>query len=67
LGGGSLLNYLVRAQEQRRWDRDAQRFRCLEIDHKLESRRLLDGQVRGLSPSEDFVYETRSFDDLIRT
>src|SRR5689334_13988324 len=34
----SLLNHLVRELKYRRWDADAERLRCLEIDDQLELR-----------------------------
>lgn len=34
---------LVRPQQQRRWDREAERAGCLAVDHQLELGGLLDG------------------------
>src|SRR5262245_18039658 len=47
---------LVRPLEQPLRNRQAQSLRGLEIDHQLELRWLLDGQVGGLGPFEDLVH-----------
>jgi hypothetical protein len=39
------LDDLVGAGEDRRWDRQPERFRGLQIDHQLELRRLLDRKL----------------------
>src|SRR4030095_8437243 len=52
----TLLNNLVCSQEQRLRNRQAQRLRSLEVDHQLELRWLLDGQVAGLGSFEDLVH-----------
>jgi hypothetical protein len=40
-------------------DRQAACLRGLEVDHQLELRRVLDGQVNGLSLFQDLVHERR--------
>src|SRR6266849_6355239 len=40
-----LPNHLVRADQQRLWNRQPERFSSLEVDDQLELRRLLDGQI----------------------
>jgi hypothetical protein len=40
-----LLDHLIRAPQERRRDRQAERLGRLEVDHQLELRRLLDGQI----------------------
>jgi hypothetical protein len=54
-----LLDDLVRTQEQRLRNRQAERLRRSLVDPQLELRRLLDGQVAGLGAFKDLV-------DLIR-
>ena len=49
-----LLNHFIRPQQHRGRDRQAERFRGLQIDHQLEIRGLLDRQVGGLGPLEEF-------------
>ena len=51
----SSLDHLVGASEQRRRHGEAESFRSLQVDHQFELRRLLDRQVRGLSPFEDLA------------
>ena len=41
----SLFDHLVGAAEQRERERDAERFRGLEVDDKLDLYRLIDGQL----------------------
>ena len=53
--GRRLLNYLVGLSEQSRRHGEPERLSTLEVDHKLELGRLLDGQIRGLGAFEDFV------------
>jgi hypothetical protein len=43
-----LLDHLIRPSEQRRWDRQAEGFGGLEVDHQLELGGLLDGEIGGL-------------------
>src|SRR6266542_778402 len=50
------LNHLVRSQQQRWRDRQAEGLGSLEVDHQLELRRLLNGEVGGLSTFEDLVH-----------
>ena len=40
-----LFNDFVRPVQHRLWNRYADLFRCLEIDHELKLRRLLDWNV----------------------
>src|SRR5207253_3223658 len=47
------LDHLVGAAEQRDWKRESERLRSLEVDHKLDFRRLLDRQVGGLLALEN--------------
>src|SRR5215468_11573583 len=49
------LDHLVSSCEQCRRDRDAERLRCLEVDHQLELSRLLDGEIAGLGAFEDLA------------
>jgi hypothetical protein len=52
---GRSLDDVVRLRQQRRRDREAERFRGLEVDHQLELCRLLDGKVSRLGTFQDFV------------
>ena len=45
LGSARSLNDLVRAEEQRLGDREAERLRGVEIEHELKLRRLLHRQL----------------------
>jgi hypothetical protein len=47
---GRSLDDLIRPQQQRRRDREAERLGRLEVDDQLELRWLLDGQAAGLAP-----------------
>jgi hypothetical protein len=51
-----LLDHLVRPEQQRLRNREAERLRGLEIDHQLELRRLLDGEIGGLGALKDLVH-----------
>ena len=51
------LDHLIRPQQQRRRDRQAERLGGLEVDDQLELGRLLDGEVGGLRALEDLVHE----------
>src|SRR3989442_212872 len=51
-----LLNHLVRPQQQRLRDREAERFRGLEIDHELKLRGCLDGQLAGIGAPQYLGY-----------
>src|SRR2546428_2690056 len=55
-GQPSLLNDLIRTDQDRLRDRQAEGLRGLQIYHELEFRRLLDGEIRGLRPFEDPVH-----------
>jgi hypothetical protein len=48
-----LFDDLICPQQQRRRDRQAERFGGLEVDDELELRRLLDGHIGGLSPFQN--------------
>jgi hypothetical protein len=49
------LDHLVGAHQHRLRDRQAERPGGLEVDHQIELRRLLDGQVGGLGALKDLV------------
>ena len=49
----ALLDHLVRPQQNRLRDREAERLRGLEVEDKLEFRGLLDWQIGGPSSAED--------------
>src|SRR5258706_4015260 len=51
----SLLDHLIRPQQQRRRDREAERLGGLQVDDQLELRGLLYGQIAGLGALEDFI------------
>ncbi len=46
--GARSFDYLIRAQQERWRDREAEGLRGLEVDDELEPRGLLDGQIRRL-------------------
>src|SRR5262249_36230969 len=50
-----LLYHLIRPQQQRRRDGEAEGLSGLEVDDELEFRRLLDGQVGGFGTLENLV------------
>jgi hypothetical protein len=52
----SSADHLVRLEEERRRDGEAQGLGGLEVDDQLERRGLLHGQVGGRSAFEDFVH-----------
>src|SRR5439155_21860871 len=54
--GRGLLDHVVRPKQHRLWDGQPQSLRGSEIDHQLELRRLLDGQVGRLGALQDLVY-----------
>src|SRR5262245_62658514 len=56
----SWINHLIRPQQQRRRDREAQGFGGLEVDDEFEFRRLLDGEISWLGASENLVHIDRS-------
>jgi hypothetical protein len=43
----ALINHLIGASQQRRWDGEPERLGRLEVDHQLEFIRRLDRQVLG--------------------
>ena len=47
------LNYLIRSLQERRRNRQAEGLGRLQVDHEVELRGLLDGEVSGLGPLED--------------
>src|SRR5262245_6831661 len=47
------LNNLIRPQQQRRRDGEAERFGGLEVDGEVELRGTLDGEVGGLGTAQD--------------
>src|SRR2546426_1771626 len=51
----SLLDHLVRPSQHRRRDRQAERLGRLEVNHQLELRRLLHGEVSRFSTFQDLV------------
>src|SRR5881296_1230538 len=53
----TLMNNLVCSQEQRLRDRQPQRLGGLEVDHELEFRRSLDGEISWLGTFEDLVHK----------
>src|SRR5437773_2482398 len=50
-----LLDDLIRPQQQGPGDGKAERVRSLEVDHQLELRGLLDGQIPRLGALQDLV------------
>src|SRR5262249_26403694 len=52
---GASLADAIRPSHERRWDRQADTFRRLQVDRQLELGRLLDGQVAGPGTLEDLV------------
>lgn len=66
-GSIRLLDYSVRPCQHVRRNRNADLLGRLEINHELELGRLLDGQVRGLSPFENLIYEVRRAPHRIMT
>src|SRR5258707_15389820 len=52
---GPLFDYLIRPQQERLWDRQAEGLGGLEVDDQLELGGLLDGQVAYLGTLEDPV------------
>src|SRR5437667_7000381 len=57
---GALLNHLVRAQQQRLRNREAECFRGFEVDHHLELCRLFDRQIAGIGALEYLVNVLRT-------
>src|SRR5713101_7586654 len=60
------LDDLIRPQQQRLRDRQAERLGGLEVDHELPLRRLLDGEIGGLGALQDLVHEGGSSAEHIR-
>jgi hypothetical protein len=52
----SLLDPLVRLEQERRGDRETERLRGLEVDHQLKPHQLLDREVRRHTSFQDFVH-----------
>src|SRR5262245_15000273 len=50
-----LFNDLIRPQQQRRWDGEAEDFGGLHVDDEFEFGRLLEGQVARVRPFENTV------------
>ena len=55
LGRRRLLDYLIRPQQQRLWDRQAERLRGLEVDDEQVLGRLLYWELGRLGTLQDFV------------
>ena len=51
------LNQLISLCDEERRHFETKRFGGLEIDHQLELRRLLDGEVGGLGALQDLVHK----------
>src|SRR6267142_5391789 len=60
------LDHLIRPPQQRRRDCQPERLGGLEVDHQLELRGLLDGQVAGLGTLENLAYVGRGAPPHIR-
>jgi hypothetical protein len=56
LVGLRLFDHLIRSEQKRRRDGQAQRLGGLEVDHQLELRGLLNGEIGRLGPFEDLVH-----------
>src|SRR5438128_10007634 len=55
----TLLDHLIRPQQERLRDREAEGLGGLEVDHQLKSRGLLNGKLRRLRSPQDLVDEIR--------
>ncbi len=62
----ALLDHLVRPQQERLRDRQAERPGSLHVDRQLERGRLLDREVSRLSPSENLVQVRRASSVQVR-
>src|SRR5262245_63921941 len=51
-----ILDHLIRPRQNIGRNRESDLLRGFEIDHKLELRRLLDGQIGRLGSFQDLVY-----------
>jgi hypothetical protein len=58
----ALLDDLIRPQQQRRRDGEAERLRGLEVDDEFELARLLDGQIARPGAFQDSIGEVCSAD-----
>ena len=63
----SSANHLVRLEEEGWRNRQAERFRRLEIDHQLELHGLLYGEVARLGAFENLVHEADGAPELRET
>src|SRR6266446_2645832 len=52
----SWINHLIRPLQEGLGGRQAERLGGLEVDHQLELRRLLDGEVAGLGALENLIH-----------
>jgi len=57
LGRAALFDDLIRSQQQRRWNGEAEGFGGLQVDDELELGRLLDWQIGGLGALENSVHK----------
>src|SRR3989442_16012547 len=55
----SSFNHLIGPEQQRLGNRDADRLRCLEVDHEGKLCRLLDGEVSRLRTFQDSIHVVR--------
>src|SRR5437660_11326244 len=60
----TLLDYLVRAQQDRLRNREPERLRGFEVDHQLESRWLFNGQVGWFGALENLA-DVPGFHDIV--
>src|SRR5262249_62148493 len=51
----SWIDHVICPEQQRLRDRQPEGLRGLEIDHQLEGRRLLDGEIGGLGTSKQSI------------
>src|SRR2546426_11643472 len=63
---GQLLDPPLRLQQQRLRNRQPERLGSLEVDHQLELRGLLDGEVSRFGPFQDLVDMACGFSKKIR-
>src|SRR5882762_7073894 len=63
---GPSLDHLIRSQQQRRRDGEADGLGRLEVDDQLELRRLLDREIPRLRALEDLVDEESRAPEEIR-